>query len=159
MTAPAHGSGSRFEKAFAAWRNPSWWMMLIAFPWMIGVLFLAGSCIRDRTIASRERTVRGTITVHQPSNHDRYGYSFAVRGRNYSGWEIPREKSYEIGQEVTVFYDREDPDTNALTEFAELGEETAGPVPLLLVGIGALAVFIYRRRLTVREDSRPRSGR
>jgi hypothetical protein len=35
---------------------------------------------------------------------------------------------------------------NALTDFTDLEVEALGPVPLLLLGIGAIAFFIRRRR-------------
>jgi hypothetical protein len=35
---------------------------------------------------------------------------------------------------------------NALTDFAELGIESLGPLPVLLFGIGGLFFFIRQRR-------------
>lgn len=77
---------------------------------------------------------------------NRYGYSFSVDGKSYSGWESPRTEELRIGQQVTVFYDPLEPTKNAITDFADLETESLGPVPTLLFGIGALAFFIRHRR-------------
>jgi len=100
----------------------------------------------DREVAERERTVLGTITAHEPANHNRYGYTFSLNGQSYSGWETPRKQEPLIGQLVTVYYDPTDPTQNALTDFAELKIESLGPLPVLLLGIGGLAFFIRHRR-------------
>jgi hypothetical protein len=97
--------------------------------------------------AQREKITNGTITAHEPANHNRYGYSFSVNGKSYSGWESPRKEEPHVGQQVTVFYDPIDPTKNALTDFTDLETDSLGPVPILLFGIGAVALFIrYRRR-------------
>ena len=97
-------------------------------------------------VAQREKTTNGSITAHEPTNHNRYGYSFSVDGKPYSGWEIPRNKELHIGQQLTIFYDPIDPTKNAITDFADLEMDSLGPVPLLLFGIGAIALFIGYRR-------------
>jgi hypothetical protein len=60
--------------------------------------------------------------------------------------ETPQKSEPQIGQQVLVFYDPADPNTNALTDFAELGTRSLDPAPLLLFGIGAVAFLIVRRR-------------
>jgi len=120
---------------------------LIVLPWGIGVACAIYECHVDRTVAQRETIINGTITAHEPANHNRYGYSFSVNGKSYSGWGSPRKEEPHIGQQVTVFYDPVDPTTNALTDFADLATNSLGALPMLLFGIGAVAFFIrYRRR-------------
>lgn len=134
----------RFDRT---WSHPSWWNLLIVLPWGIAVALAIHEWTVDRTVAKREKVTNGTITAHEPANHNRYGYSFSVNGKPYSGWESPRKEEPHIGQQVTVFYDPVDPTKNALTDFADLETDSLGPVPMLLFGIGALALFIrYRRR-------------
>jgi hypothetical protein len=129
------------------WSHPSWWNLLIVVPWAIGVVLAIHEWADDRMVAQREKTTNGSITSHEPANHDRYGYSFSVGGKPYSGWESPRKEEPHVGQQITVFYDPVDPTKNALTDFADLETDSLGPIPLLSFGIGAVALIIrYRRR-------------
>lgn len=134
----------RFDRT---WSYPSWWNLLVVLPWTLGVVLAIHECTTDRMVAPREKTAGGRIIAHEPANHNRYGYSFSVNGKPYSGWESPGKDKSRIGQSVTVFYDPLDPTRNALTDFADLEINSLGPVPLLLFGIGTVALFIrYRRR-------------
>ena len=128
------------------WSYPSWWNLLIALPWALGAILAIHEWNVDRTVAKREQTKDGTITAHEPANHNQYRYSFSVNGRSYSGRESPRKEEPRIGQRVTVFYDPLDPTKNALTDFGDLEMESLGPVPMVLVGIGGVALFIRQRR-------------
>jgi hypothetical protein len=144
MTKIADHMQERFDRT---WSYPSWWNLLVVLPWTLGVILAIHGCTIDRMVAQREKTTGGRITAHEPANHNRYGYSFSVNGKSYSGWESPRKEEPRIGQSVTIFYDPVDPTRNALTDFADLEAESLGPVPMLLLGIGTLALFIrYRRR-------------
>jgi hypothetical protein len=134
------------QRAGRTWSYPSWWNLLVALPWALGVGLAVHGWMTDRKVAERERTALGTVTVHEPANHNRYGYTFAINGHSYSGWESPRRGEPQVGELVTVYYDPNDPTTSALTDFAQLKNESLGPVPLLLFGIGALAFFIRQRR-------------
>ena len=134
------------QRVDQTWRNPSWWNLLVVLPWTIGLVFLIYEWKLDRAVAERQQTTQGRITVHEPSNHNRYGYVFTVNGRSYTGWQSPRAGEFEIGKQVVVYYDPKDPAKNALTDFSELSIQSLGPVPLLMFGIGAVAVFILRRR-------------
>jgi hypothetical protein len=69
---------------------------------------------------------------------------------------IPRNDELEIGKQVIVYYDPNNPAKNALTDFGELSLEEVGPIPTLMVGIGAVALYIYwtrRKKLATRKDS------
>jgi len=100
----------------------------------------------DREIATREQTAQGVVISHEPANHDRYGYAFSVNGKSFSGWGSPRKDKLEIGEQVVVSYDPQNPNKNAITDFRELGVESVGPLPALLFGIGAVAWFIKTQR-------------
>jgi hypothetical protein len=134
-------------KATRAWYRPSWWNLLVALPWALGLVFLIKEWRTDSHIATRQQTTSGIVTAHEPVNHDRYGYRFEVDGKAYTGWQIPKDSELAIGQQVIVFYDPENPSANSLTDFHDLSISSLGPVPMLMFGIGAVAVFIlYRRR-------------
>lgn len=135
------------ERTAQRWRRPSWWNLLIVLPWVLGAVLAIHTWAVDRAVAEREQTVVGTITAHEPANHNRYGYSFSVHGRPYSGWESPRKEEPHIGQRVTVFYDPNNPATSALTDFKDLKVESLGPLPLILLGVGAVAYVIHKRRI------------
>jgi len=134
------------QRATRAWGHPSWWNLLVVLPWTIGLIFLVHEWKADRAIAERQQTTHGTITAHVPANHNRYGYIFSVDGKSYTGWESPKGNELEVGKLVRVYYDPIDPNKNALTDFAEMSSQNLGPVPLLMFGIGAVALFIFRRR-------------
>jgi Protein of unknown function (DUF3592) len=134
------------ERVAQRWRRPSWWNLLIVLPWVVGAVLAIHTWTVDRAVAEREQTVLGTITAHEPVHHNRYGYRFSVHGKSYSGWESPRKEEPHIGQRVTVYYDPNDPATNALTDFKDLKGESLGPLPLLLFGVGAVAYVIHWRR-------------
>jgi hypothetical protein len=93
--------------------------------------------------------------VHEPANHDRYGYSFKVNQKTYSGWQMPDDdKEFTVGQVVTVHHDPLDPNNSALVDYHELSFQALGPVPLMVAGILFVAVFIFVRRRTAPESSK-----
>lgn len=130
------------------WANPSWWNLLVVLPWAIGAIVFIHAWKVDREVAAREQTTLGIVTTHEPSNHNRYGYVFWVNGKNFTGWESPKKEELEIGKQVVVYYDPQNPNKNALTEFQDLGMTVLGPVPTTLFGIGAVAWYIRHRRRT-----------
>src|SRR5258708_26246943 len=138
--------GQRVDKAIRILANPTWWNLFVVLPWAIGAIFLIHEWKVDRDVASREQTTLGLITTHEPSNHNRYGYVFTVNGISFTGWESPKNVELEIGKQVVVYYDPQNPNKNALTEFRDLGMTALGPMPTMLFGIGAVAWYIGRRR-------------
>ena len=143
----AAGIFSQFERRIArTWARPSWLNILVALPWAIGLAFLLYASRAERLIAERQKTTYGVVTSHEPANHDRYGYVFSINGQTYHGWEIPTKTEFEMGQQVVVYYDPIEPATNALTDLYEMSLGELGPVPLLVFGIGAVAIFIFLRR-------------
>lgn len=127
----------------------SWWRVLAVIPWLAGLVFLLSALIEDRAIAKRQHTVIGRVTLHDPANHDRYGYTFSVDGQDYSGWEIPRgERS--IGDTVLVYYDPLNPRRNALVDFAEVAEDDKHPVLFVAFGAVSIPALLYMRRRQAR---------
>jgi hypothetical protein len=136
-----------------AWIRSSWRNLLIVLPWTIGLILMINEWRVDSQIALRQRTTSGVVTAHDPANHNQYGYRFEVEGKFYAGWEGPRGRELGIGKTVVVYYDPENPNKNALTDFHELGVESVGPVPLILFGISAVALCIfYMRRNTAQRE-------
>jgi hypothetical protein len=142
------------EKEVNRWKNPSWWNLLVCLPLALGLVRCLDLWNFDRTVASRERSVPGFVTVHDTENHNRYSYSFVVDGKSYTGWEIPQYTEPALGQQVLVHYDPVNPENNALTDFEELTSRSLGPVPILGVGIGAVAAAIFIRRRQFKKSQR-----
>ena len=134
------------------WGNPSWWSLLIALPWAIFVIFSLSGVRADQATASREQTIGGRIVSHDPPNHNRYGYEFVVNGRVYTGWSIPVNGEFKIGQQVLVYYDPLDPAKSQLDDFAENGYRIIGPVFACLCGICCVSVFIILQRRRARSN-------
>jgi hypothetical protein len=125
-------------------------MLLGVLPWVLGLAFQIYDWRTDVQVAARQTMTSGIVTDHLPSNHNMYAYDFSVNGRRYTGWQSPRSNELAIGKTVTVYYDPQNPSKNSLVNFDDLSTESLGPVPLLLFGIGTIALFIwYKRRHTV----------
>src|SRR5579863_3626070 len=118
-------------KAGFNWQNPSWVLLLVVLPWAIGIVYSLYQWRLDSAVAARQQTTKGTITAHEPANHNRYGYAFSTGGSTYRGWEYPQKREYSVGEQVTVYYDPTKPSRSSLTEFNELSLRAFGPVPLL----------------------------
>ena len=129
------------------WHCPPWRMLITAAPLMIGAVFCIYGSYSDRVVARRQQTTSGTVFVHEPANHDRYGYSFNVKQKTYRGWQVPYDdEQFKVGQVVTVHFDPLDPNNSALVDYNELSFRALRPVPLLLAGMLFVAVFIFVRR-------------
>ena len=132
------------------WENPSWWNLLIVLPWAIGLLLITVEWRTDIQIAERQQTTSGVITAHEPSNHNQYVYKFEVGGRPYTGRQSPKSDELSVGKEVVVFYDPQNPSRNALSDFHDVSTYASGPVPMLCLGIGAVAILIFHQRRRAR---------
>ena len=138
------------------WHRARWSALIIAAPWVIGVTFCVCGWYRDRAVALREQTTLGTITAHEPANHNRYGYTFKLNEKTYSGWQVPsNSEKFAVGQVVTVHYDPVDPKNNALVDFNELSWRAFGPVPFLAAAIASVALFVLERRRALRNPTGP----
>ena len=138
--------GALVDWAVRLWRHPSWWTLLMLFPWMIGTVLSIRAWRVKLDTGLHQETVRGTIIGHEPRNHNSYGYEFLVHGRTFKGWDSPLDYEPTLGQEVTVYFDSRDPNSNALTDFSQLAMRDLGPVPLTVLGTGLLVLFIAVRR-------------
>jgi hypothetical protein len=92
---------------------------------LCGAIFSMTGARVDRELSLREKATFGTILLHEPRNHNRYGYKFEVSGREYSGWESPLKDEPGIGSTVTVYHDPLNPSESALTDFSERGQREA----------------------------------
>ena len=148
--APQDADETWSQRLVRLWHRPSWWNLLIVTPWVLGAALSIYWWRTDRAIAHRQQTAQGTVLTHEPHNHDRYGYSFSLNGKSYSGWQVPNDKlEPSVGQQVTVYYDPTDPSISALMNYHELSLRRLGPVPFLIGGSGFVALFILvRRRMT-----------
>ena len=121
----------------------SWWALLITLPWVIGLLLLVSDGRNKADIASREATAIGTITEHNPSNHNECRYRFTVRGRLFEGGSSCRTENVVLGSTTTVYFDAANPTINSLEEYDESGRNSLGPCGLIIAGIlsfvGAIA--------------------
>ena len=136
-----------FTQRLSSWDNPPWWYALVALPWLVGLALMAIDAHGDSKIASRERTAQGTVTAHDPANHDSYEYRYTVDGRSYSAWQMPYRVDWHVGQQVVVYYDPTNPGVSSLVEFAQLSEDARAPIPMAMLGIGGVLGFICYRRL------------
>ena len=137
-----------------SWHRPLWRMLIIAALLIIGVTFFTYGWYADRVVARREQTTSGTIVAHEPSNHDRYGYTFSVNNQTYSGWQVPYDRDqFAVGQVVTVHYDPLNPSNSALVEYHELSYRALAPVPLLIAIILFLVLFMFERRRIARRST------
>ncbi len=135
----------------AQWNNPSWWNLLTLWPLPFVLVFCVYQSHLDRQIGLRQQETSAVVVSHDPSNHDRYGYEFAVNGRLFAGWVYPHSRTdYTIGQTVTVYYDPVDPAKNSGTGFALVSADDLFFVPFCLAGLIGLPVFIYVRRCSWR---------
>jgi hypothetical protein len=144
--------GSSFETRFErTWGNPSWWNLLVVLPFALFVVLSLYDFRADQITAAREQTAFGQIVSHDPPNHNRFGYQFAVNGRMYTGWAIP-STDYQIVQKVLVYYDPLDPDKSQLDDFAENGYRLIGPASFCLFGVCGVSLYIFLRRRAIRSN-------
>ncbi len=134
------------ERSVEFWRHPPRWAYAIVLPWAIGLVYFVYSSHHLRQVAARQRVVEGQIVAHEPQNHNQYRFRFTVSGRTYRGWASPRGEPLAIGQRVPVFYDPDNPDTCALTDFRALSWEVLGPVPFTSIAIAGVVTIVFMLR-------------
>jgi hypothetical protein len=126
----------------------SWRSMVITFPFVIGVFFVAPQAVREHTAASRQQTSQGTVTAYELSNHNQCSYTFEANGRLYGGTRSAATTDVRVGDRVLVYYDSQDPTMNALEDFSEMSHNDRGFVEMLLFVIGAFAAVIFYSKAT-----------
>ncbi len=126
-------------------------------------------------IAARQATADGTITDHETIRFGhRYRYIFSVDGRWFSGWKTSPKNDFAFGTPVRVYYDSQNPNENALTDFGEMSRspftslahwwEDQKPHGLLIGGglflflavVGAFTGEALGRGGTVYRDAEPK---
>jgi hypothetical protein len=72
-------------------------------------------------IAAREGTAYGIVIDHGSRRYDYwYSYRFLVNGQYFTGWNSSPNNDHEFGMTVLVYYDSQNPNESALTDFAEM---------------------------------------
>jgi hypothetical protein len=145
---------------FRHWHSKHWAVLVVAVAvTVVSVTFFVYPWYKDRAVAARQQTTSGTIVGHEPANHNRYGYTFSVNQKIYSGWQSPYDDvQFTVGQVVTVYYDPLDPNNSALVDFSELAGRDLGPVPLLIAAIPFIALIEFLRRRTKPKSPQAISG-
>ena len=157
---PAHNGCVMFWDWFTSPRSEntwhSWWSMAITIPFFFGIMLTIPRARQEEGAASRQQTTEGTVTSYQKSNHNRCSYTFAVHGKPYSGRDSCPNDNVALGEQVTVYYDREKPHINALEDFSAHSGRDQGFGTMCLCGIGIFAgVVLYTR---AQHRAKQRSG-
>jgi len=99
-------------------------------------------------LARREKAVYGTVVSHELANHNQHGYRFVLNGQTYTGLSHSPHDAPQLGEQVLIYYDPNDPAKNSLIDFAELQSRSLAGVPVLFFGIGTVfvAIFFLRRK-------------
>ncbi|WP_162601612.1 hypothetical protein [Occallatibacter savannae] len=91
------------------------------------------------------------MTAYEPSNHNQCSYTFAVLGKRYTGESSSPNLPMTIGQQVTVYFDRDAPMTNSLTDYEAASRNNVGFSRFLIVGIIVIiASILYAKRRAIR---------
>ncbi len=95
------------------------WLGLGVLAW--GLVMFVYTSRADGAIAAREGTAEGMVTAQDTARFGyRYNYVFSVNGQWFTGWDSSSKNDLGIGMQVFVYYDSQNPNENALTDFAEL---------------------------------------
>jgi hypothetical protein len=113
---------------------------LLAFG-LVMVVFTGNA---DSALVAREGTSQGIITAQQTARFYgyEYGYVFSVNGQWFTGWDRQSKIDLEIGSQVLVYYDSQNPNKNALTDFAEFRWDGPTPYGLLIFGVFSLVLAV-----------------
>lgn len=140
--------GDAFERRSAPVKPPpSWWNLLAIWPLLFFFIWTLHQWSYDKNTASRERIAEATVTSHDPHNHDRYGYTFVIEGKTYSGWAYPGTKlDFHVSEILDVYYDPLNPAENGIESFQDKAIGELGFVPFIIFLSGFLVVGIYIQR-------------
>jgi hypothetical protein len=104
------------------------------------------------SVSSRQQQTYGVVASEATLRHGpAYNYTFVFRGKTFSGTGSPDPvRSYTIGEPIRVYFDRENPNENALAQFSKRAGQSlfVAIVPLLLVTLLALYVLYHWWRTT-----------
>jgi hypothetical protein len=147
----------RIDEMERAWQNPSWRILWITLPLIIGSSCLIYKWKADQSIAERQQTALATIVKHDAANHNSYIYTFIAGEKSYSGYDSPSKSEMQIGQQIMVYYDPINPGKNAFVDFKEQSYEDLGSVPMFTIPIMIVALLIFFRRRAARKNCTTRS--
>ncbi len=136
----------------------SWRSLIITFPAIVGVFFVAPQAIRENSAARRQQTSQGLVTSYEPSQHNQCRYTFPVQGKRYSGMASAPTTDVAIGDRVLVYFDSQDPTMNALEDFTSMSQRDKGFVSILIVVIAAFVGFILISKATQTSVERRSTG-
>lgn len=129
------------------WSRPlSWWNLAGLAPVLLLLTLSIHSWWSDAQIAKRQQTTVGTIDWHDPPNHNRYRFAFAVKGRQFTGWVIPGDHDIVLGQQITVYYDPFDPSENSAYDFGDVNPGGVVFIEFLLLACVIYPLLIYFQR-------------
>jgi hypothetical protein len=154
---------SLWSEVFVLWRKdrkfqwkspPSWWNLFILLPFLAMLLWSVHNSRIDLDIAKRQRVAVATVNLHDPPNHDRYGYMFLLNRSQYTGWAYPSDNiTYSLGDQIVVHYDPLDPTHNLPEGFEETSGRDLIFAPFCLLVIAGLPTLIFFRRRALRMGS------
>ncbi len=131
----------------------SWWVLVLTIPLLIAMVASISSARQNAGIARREMKSEGVIADCQPSP---CRFTFAFRGRSFAGAGTPATGSGAVGNQVTVFFDTNHPQTNSLEDFERTSRRQMIMVPLCLIAICVLVgVVVYAGRRQSRTANHP----
>jgi hypothetical protein len=132
---------------FRHWHNLLSSILIFAVLLTLALMFFVYPWYKDRSVAARQQTASATIVAHEPANHNRYGYTFNVNQKTFSGWLVPHDSDqFAVGQLVTIHYDPLDPNNSGLVDFNELADGDLAPVLPLAAIIAFVALIEFLRR-------------
>jgi len=120
----------------------SWNALFIAVPFAFGLVFVLTTSTRDHAIAARQGSTLGFVTAYEPSSHNQCSYSFELEGKQYRGESSSPTTTAAVGQQVRVYFDRDDPATSSLEDFEAASRRQRRILPFLIIGIAAVIGFI-----------------
>jgi len=120
----------------------SWNALFMAAPFAFVLGFVLFNSVRDHAIAARQGSTTGVVTAYEPSNHNQCTYTFELEGKQYRGRSSSPTRTASVGQQVQVYFDRNDPATNSLKDFETASRNYRGILIFSSVEIVAVVGFI-----------------
>jgi len=127
----------------------SWRSLVITFPAIVGMLFVAPQAVRESRAASRQQSTEGRVIGYERSNYNQCRYTFSVHGRPYGGMRSALTTDVTVGDRVLVYFDSQDPTMNALEDFSAMSQRDKGLCSCSSLSLAvSLALFSTRRQHT-----------
>lgn len=129
-----------------------WPFIVVALFWIV---FFGYRAVVESDSASRQETSFGTIgqCEERGRGHENYcDYTFSIGDEQYTAVR-KAARGLEIGQSVTVYYDGQDPQINALEDFSEQSRRDLNVVYIAGLALVIVAAFALWDRAPHRETS------